>query len=273
MEQMTDKVVVITGASSGIGKALAFELAHKKARLSLAARNIEELENIKADIDSHGVDVMVHKTDVSKQQDCKELIERTMEHFGRIDVLINNAGISMRATLEDMDLDVFKKVMDVNLFGAVYCTKYALPHLLKSKGSVVGVSSIAGYVGLPARTAYSSSKYALQGFLDALRTENRKTGLHVLVACPGYTESNIRKSALNSKGQSQDESPLKEDKIMSAKDVAAEITRAIEQRKRTLTLTTEGKLAVFLSKFFPSFIEGKVFEKVTSEPGSPIRLK
>ncbi|HAW51823.1 MAG TPA: short-chain dehydrogenase, partial [Flavobacteriales bacterium] len=160
-----------------------------------------------------------------------------------------------------------------NLFGAVYCTKYALPHLLKSGGSVVGVSSIAGYVGLPARTAYSSSKYGLQGFLDALRTENRKTGLHVLVACPGYTESNIRKKALDASGKSQDESPLKEDKIMSAESVAVEITRAIEKRKRTLTLTTEGKLAVFFSKFFPSFIEAMVFKKVTSEPGSPIRLK
>jgi len=270
---MTDKVVVITGASSGIGKALAFEMARRKARLSLAARNVQELEKIKSEIDSHSVDVMVHKTDVSVEKDCKDLIERTMEHFGRIDVLINNAGISMRATLEDMDIEVFRKVIDVNLFGAVYCTKYALPHLLKAKGSVVGVSSIAGYVGLPARTAYSSSKYGLQGFLDALRTENRKTGLHVLVACPGYTESNIRKKALDASGKSQDESPLKEDKIMSAATVASEITKAIEERKRTLTLTTEGKLAVFLSKFFPSFIEGMVFKKVTSEPGSPIRLK
>ena len=273
MDRLNDKVVIITGASSGIGKALAYELAKRKARLALAARNIDELKKVENDIESHADDVMIHQTDVSIESQCKEFIERTMEHFGRIDVLINNAGISMRATLEDMDMEVFKKVLDVNLMGAVYCTKYALPHLLKSKGSVVGVSSIAGYVGLPARTAYSSSKYALQGFLDALRTENLKTGLHVLVACPGYTESNIRKRALNADGASQDESPLKEDKIMSAEDVAKAIAKAIEGRKRTLTLTAEGKLAVFFSKFFPSFIVKMVFRKVTSEPGSPIRLK
>ncbi|MEQ8323854.1 MAG: SDR family oxidoreductase [Vicingaceae bacterium] len=273
MESLIDKVVIITGASSGIGRALAYEMAGKKARLSLAARNVEALKKVENEIESHADDVMIHQTDVTDELQCKDLIERTMEHFGRIDVLINNAGISMRATLENMDLEVFRKVVDVNLMGAVYCTKYALPYLLKSKGSVVGVSSIAGYVGLPARTAYSSSKYALQGFLDALRTENRKTGLHVLVACPGYTESNIRKRALNAEGTSQDESPLKEDKIMPASEVARAITKAIERRKRTLTLTTEGKMAVFFSKFFPSFIEAMVFKKVSSEPGSPIRMQ
>ena len=273
VESLNDKVVIITGASSGIGKALAYDLAGRKARLALAARNLEELNLVKNDLESHADDIMVHQTDVSDESQCRELIDRCIEHFGRIDVLINNAGISMRATLEDMDLDVFKKVLDVNLMGAVYCTKYALPHLLKTKGSVVGVSSIAGYVGLPARTAYSSSKYALQGFLDALRTENRKTGLHVLVACPGYTESNIRKRALNAEGRSQDESPLREERIMPASEVARHIANAIERRKRTLNLTFEGKMAVFLSKFFPSFIEGMVFRKVTSETESPIRLK
>jgi short-subunit dehydrogenase len=141
--------------------------------------------------------------------------------------------------------------------------------LLKSKGSVVGVSSIAGYVGLPARTAYSASKYALQGFLDALRTENRKKGLHVLVACPGYTASNIRNSALTADGKQQGESPRDEDKMMQPEEVAKHIYNAVEKRKRTIVLTTEGKLAVFLSKFFPSFIEKMVFNKVAKEPNSP----
>jgi len=265
--------VIITGASSGIGRSLAIELAKRKARLSLAARNQPALEDLKAEIKSHGVDVMECPTDVSKEHDCQVLIERTLEHFGRIDILIVNAGISMRAILEELDLSVFDTVMKVNLWGAVYCTKYALPHLLKAKGSVVGVSSIGGYVGLPARTAYCASKSALQGFMDSLRTENLKTGLHVLVVCPNYTESNIRKQALNAKGEHQDESPINEGSVMSSQEVAIIIANAIEKRKRRVTLTFEGKLIVFLSKFFPSIIEKIAFKRITAEPGSPIKLE
>lgn len=270
---MVDQVVIVTGASSGIGKATALECAKRGASVVLAARHKDSLLAVKDLIDHKGGNSVIIETDVTSEESCRKLVQFTMEHYGRIDILINNAGISMRAIFEEVNLDTFKKVMDVNFFGSVNCTKYAMPHLLKSKGSVVGVSSIAGYVGLPARTAYSASKYALQGFLDALRNENQKTGLHVLVACPGYTESNIRKSALNAEGKSQDESPLKEDKIMSAEKVAKYMVDAIEKRKRTLVLTIEGKLAVFFSKFFPSFIDKQVFKKVSSESGSPIRTK
>ena len=153
---------------------------------------------------------------VSKK-DCQHLISETISKFKKIDVLINNAGISMRATLEDMNLSVMKKVMDINFYGTVFCTKYALPHILKSKGSVVGVSSIAGYKGLPARTAYSASKFAMQGFLESLRIENLKKGLHVLIACPGFTASNIRNTALSKDGEVQKESPRDESKMMTMK--------------------------------------------------------
>lgn len=270
---MKDKVVIVTGASSGIGKATAIECAKQGAKLIIAARNGEDLKDVKNEIELYDGICIVSETDVSSEDSCKKLIEFAIEHHGRIDVLINNAGISMRALFEEIDIQSFKKIMNVNFWGTVYCTKYALPFLLKSKGSVVAVSSIAGYIGLPARTAYSASKFAMQGFMDALRNENQKTGLHVLVACPGYTESNIRKRALNSKGESQEESPLNENKIMRAKTVARFIVSAIKKRRRTIILTTEGKLAVFLSKFFPSFIDSMVFRKVTSEPGSPIRMK
>ena len=161
--------------------------------------------------------------------------------------------------------------MNVNFYGTVYCTKYALPHILKSKGSVIGVSSIAGYVGLPARTGYSASKFAMQGFLEALRTENLKTGLHVMIACPGFTASNIRNTALSSDGSVQGETPRDEQKMMTSEEVANYIVKGVEQKKRTLVLTSQGKLVVFLSKFLPKFVEKQVFNHMAKETDSPIK--
>ena len=261
-------MVIITGASSGIGKACAERFAAKGAKVVLAARSIDKLQELEKELK---VETLSVQCDVSKKEDCQRLVEETVKKFGQIDVLINNAGISMRALFNDTDLEVIERVMNINFWGAVYCTKYALPYLLKSKGSVVGVSSIAGYVGLPARTGYSASKYAMQGFLDALRTENLNKGLHVMVACPGFTSSNIRNTALVADGSSQGESPRKEEKMMSAEQVADYIVNGVERRKRTLVLTTEGKLAVFLGKLFPKFIEKQVFNKMSKEPDSPIK--
>lgn len=184
---MRDKVVIITGASSGIGKALAYELAHQGAKVVLAARNIEELLHIEQDLRQQGAEVLSVRTDVTKELACKELIEQAYARFGRIDALINNAGISMRALLEDLEPAVLRKVMDVNFWGTVYCSKYALPYLLESKGSLVGVISIAGFIGLPGRTGYAASKFAVRGFLNTVRIENMKKGLHVMVAAPFYS--------------------------------------------------------------------------------------
>ena len=182
---MKDKVVIITGASSGIGRALAKEFAARGARLSLGARRTELLEQLQNELPE--TKILITKTDVSDENDCRLLIEETIKRFGQIDVLINNAGISMRALFEELDTKVIRQLMDVNFFGTVYCSKFALPHLLKTKGSLVGVISIAGYVGLPGRTGYSASKFAIRGFLDTVRIENLKKGLHVLVAAPGFT--------------------------------------------------------------------------------------
>jgi len=268
---MKNKVVIITGASSGIGKACAIAYANKGANIVIAARNVEKLNIVAEKIKKIGAEVLSVRCDVSVKEDCKNLIEQTITKFGRVDVLINNAGISMRAIFNDMELDVMEKIMAINFFGTVYCTKYALPHILKNKGSVVGVSSIAGYVGLPARTGYSASKYAMQGFLDALRTENLKTGLHVMVACPGFTASNIRNTALSSDGSIQGETPRDEAKMMTAEQVAEYIVKGIEKKKRTLVLTSQGKLVVLLSKFFPRFVEKQVFDHMAKEPDSPIK--
>lgn len=269
---MRDKVIIVTGASSGIGKALVYKLAHLGAKLVIASRNIEELLNIERDLKKQGVEVLPVRTDVTKELACKELVEQTYAYFGRIDVLINNAGISMRALLEELDMNVLHKVMDVNFWGTVYCTKYALPYLQKSQGSLVGVISIAGFIGLPGRTGYAASKFAVRGFLNTVRVENIKKGLHVMVAAPGFTASNIRKTALNANGRQQGESPRDESHMMTAERCADIIVRGIRKRKREIIMTfVEGKLAVFLSKWLPRLVDKLSYSHMAKEPDSPFK--
>ena len=167
------KVAIVTGASSGIGKALAYELARQGTKLVVAARNSEKLTGIAQDLENKGTEVLVVRTDVTQEADCKALIEKAYKRFGRIDILINNAGISMRAILEDLDCSVLRQVMDVNFWGTVYCTKYALPYLLATKGSLVGVISIAGFIGLPGRTGYAASKFAVRGYCPHRKHQKR----------------------------------------------------------------------------------------------------
>lgn len=261
---------MITGASSGIGRALAKECAARGAKLSLAARRTDLLDALKTELSD--TDILVTTTDVSNENDCRNLMERTIQHFGQIDVLINNAGISMRALFEEVDLKVIRQLMDVNFYGTVYCTKYALPYLLQTKGSLVGVISIAGYVGLPGRTGYAASKFAIRGFLDTVRIENLKKGLHVLVAAPGFTASEVRQSALTTDGSQQGETPRDESKMMSSEECARHIAHAIQKRKRSLILTfTEGKLTVFLGKFFPSLLDKLTYSHMAKEPNSPFK--
>jgi short-subunit dehydrogenase len=258
MSFFKDKVVAITGGSDGIGRALVNAFIHAGARVATCGRNYDKLYTLQLEHSN----VMLHTItcDVSKEMDCKRFIDSTLKTFGSIDILINNAGISMRSLFQDADLEVLRRVMDVNFYGAVYCTRYALPALLQSKGVVVGVSSIAGYRGLPGRSAYSASKFALQGWLEALRVELLQTGVHVMWVCPGYTASNIRRVALNSQGQPQGESPLEEEKLMQAPEVAAAIMKAIENRKRTLVISFTGKRTIFMNRFFPSLTDKMVYK-------------
>lgn len=267
-----NKVIIVTGASSGIGKACAEEFAKRGANLVLAARQYVTLCEITADLENkYGIKAVAVQTDVSKEEDCKLLIKQALITFNRIDILVNNAGLSMRALFDELDLSVLKNLMDVNFWGTVYCTKYALPEILKAKGSIVGVSSIAGYRGLPGRTGYSASKFAMNGFMESLRTELLKTGVHVMVACPGFTASNIRVTALAKDGASHGETSMEEGKMMSADTVAHTIADGIVARKRTLIMTGQGKLTVWINKLLPALADKLVFNHFTKEKNALIK--
>ncbi len=261
-----NKVVIITGASSGIGKACAYELARQGATIVLASRRENELIKIETKLKKEGCDILSVKTDVRKIDDCKRLINRTVQEYGRIDVLINNAGISMRANFNDLDLSVIKELMDTNFYGAVYCTKFALPYLIKQKGSLIGISSITGLTPLPGRTGYAASKHAMDGFLNTLRLENIKKGLHVLIVHPGFTSSNIRMAALTKNGKPQRETPRDEERMMSSEKVAQTIAKATLKRENNLILTREGKLVVWLHKNFPNLTDRIIMYEMSKEP-------
>ena len=266
---MQNKVVIITGASSGIGKALAYEFARRGSNIVLGARNYDRLTEIVEDIKQSGGNAICAQTDVSNEVDCKNLILTAIDHYGKIDILINNAGISMRALLKNTDLEVIRKLMDINFWGTVFCTKHALPHILDQKGSVVGVSSIAGLKGLPARSGYSASKFAMCGFLESLRAENLKNDLHVLIAYPGFTTSNIRNTSLSADGTQQGESPRDEEKMMSAEEVAKHIYKAVAKRKKKIILTLQGKMLTLINKYFPYMLDNMIYNDLAKEPNSP----
>ncbi|SHH99226.1 Short-chain dehydrogenase [Chryseolinea serpens] len=269
--RMKHKVVVITGGTSGIGLALAQEFGLKGSKVFITGRDQTGLDKAVAELRDKGILVYGLQADVSKEEDNKRMAEEVIKRYGTIDVLINNAGISMRALFEDVDLEVVKKVMDINFYGVLYATKYCLPEIVKNKGSIVGISSIAGYCGLPGRTGYSASKFALNGFLEVLRTEYLKRDVHVLTACPGFTSSNIRKRSLTKNGKAQGESPREEGKMMTAEECARHIYKATVKRKRNIVLTTEGKIAVFLSKWLPSLSDKIVYEAMARETDAPIK--
>lgn len=270
-QSLKDKVVIITGATSGIGEACALVFGKAGAKIVITGRSQDKLDRSRIKLADENIEVLSILADASSESDNKKIPELTLAKFGRIDILINNAGISMRALFQDLELDVFRKVMDTNFYGAVYATKYCLPEILKSKGSIIGISSINGFRGTPARTAYTSSKYAMNGFFESLRTEVMNQGVHILVASPGFTASNIRNGALTAKGKSQGESPRDESKMMSSEEVAKAILAATLKRKRDLVLTTQGKLAVFLNKWIPSIMDGIVYKEMAREPDSPLK--
>ena len=265
-----DKVAIVTGASSGIGLATATLLAKYKAKVVLAARSEDKLNELSRELSQY-TEVLSVKTDVSVESDCRNLIEQTIARFGRIDILINNAGISMRAMFRDLDLNVIRRLMDVNFWGTVYCTKYALPYLLESKGSIVGVISTAGYKGLPGRTGYSASKFAINGFLDTLRSEHLYDGLHVMIYAPGFTASNIRKTALMADGSMQGETPREEGKMMTSEKVGMIMLNHIRRRSRRATLTFTSKLLLVLTRLFPTITDHMEYWYMAREPDSPFK--
>lgn len=270
MKDFVNKVVVITGASSGIGLACAHEFGRRGASVALAARNINELEKIQSELRQLGYPCLISKVDVSLEEDCKRFANEVQAQFGRVDVLINNAGVSMRATFKDLDLAVLHQLMNVNFWGTVYCTKYFYNRLVEEKGSIVGVSSVAGFHGLPARTGYSASKYAMHGFLETIRIENLHTGLHVMIAAPGFTASNVRKNALIADGSAQGDSPREEGKMMTAEEVAVRIANGVARRKRQVVMDFDGKATLFLKFFAPKLLDRLFYSHMAKEPNSPL---
>lgn len=249
----SNRVIVITGGTDGIGRSLTLLALEKGAAVATCGRSVEKLERIKSE--AKGKNLLAAQCDVSVETDCEAFIKEVIAHFGRIDILINNAGISMRSMFNDVSVETMRQVMEINFWGAVYCTKYAMASIVQQKGTIAAISSIAGYRGLPGRSGYSASKFALNGWMEALRVELWDQGVNVMWVAPGFTQSNVRKTALTKDAVAQGTSPLNESKLMTADQCAEHILKAIDKRKRNTVLTLLGKQTVFMNKFFPGIAD------------------
>lgn len=255
---MSPKTYVITGASAGIGEALAIHYASALNNVVLASRDEKALRRVAYLCEKVGGKALVVSTDVSDEAQCKRLIEATIERFGGIDVLVNNAGVSMWARFEEItDLSVFERLMRVNYLGTVYPTYHALPYLKKSRGLIVGISSLTGKTGVPTRSAYGATKHAMQGFLDALRVELRPSGVDVLVVSPGFVRTDIRAKALGPDGKPRDASPREEGdgETMSLEACTRIIVNAIDHRERDVVMTRKARLGLWLKLVAPGLID------------------
>jgi short-subunit dehydrogenase len=265
LENFNNKVVVITGASEGIGRALSLEFAKQKANVVIGARNESRLNELKNEIELSGASALVVPTDVTDKDACKNLIERAVDEYGQIDALVNNAGQTMWTLFEDIeDLSIFKQLMDLNYLGCVYCTYFALPHLKKTKGQIVGVSSVAGLNGVPSRTAYSASKHAMFGFFDSLRIELKDTGVSTTMIAPDFVLSEIHRRALDGSGNALGKSPMQESKIMTAEACASLMMKAIEKRDRFLVTSLRGKLGRWMKLIAPSIVDSLTAKAIQS---------
>ena len=251
-----DKVMIITGASSGIGRELGRQLATHGAWLALAARNLERLEETKAECVALGSKAIAIRTDVCEQEQCAALVQHTLEEFGRLDVLVNNAGITMWAKFEDVtDLGIFEMIMRTNYLGSLYCTHYALPHLKQTHGQIVGISSLTGKAGVPTRSGYAASKHAMVGFFDSLRIETAPDGVTVCMIYPGFVASEVRTRAFGPDGKPIGTSPVQEGKVMTVETCARLIIKAMSRRQREMVMTLRGKLGQWLKLIAPALVD------------------
>jgi short-subunit dehydrogenase len=251
-----DKVVVITGASSGIGRELAYQLAEQGAWLSLAARNGERLATVAGECQARGGKAIAIVTDVSEQPQCAELIRRTVDHYHRIDMLVNNAGITMWANFEDVsDISFYEQIIRVNYLGSVYCTYYALPFLKKTKGQIIGISSLTGKNGVPKRSGYAASKHAMVGFFDTLRIELAEYGIGITMIYPDFVATETHKRALGADGKAIGKSPVRGSEVMSAERCAKLIIQAAATRKRELIMTWRGKVGLWVKLIAPGVVD------------------
>ena len=253
---LRENVMIITGASSGIGRALSIQLAAQGAWLSLAARDADRLAEAVAECRQRGGRAIAVKTDVANESDCRNLIERTASEYGRVDTLVNNAGISMWTPFDQLrDLSILDKMMRVNYLGAAYSAYYALPYLKQTRGRLVAVSSLAGMNGIPTRSGYAASKHAMAGFFDSLRIELAETGVTVTVIYPGFVKSEIRERAAGADGQPLKKSPVREAEVMTAEECARIMIKAIERRQRQEVMTLRGKLGQWAKLIAPGFVD------------------
>jgi short-subunit dehydrogenase len=254
-------VTVITGGSDGIGAEMARQLAarHREAMaLVLAGRSQEKLDAVAAQCRTHGAQTLCLAMDVAREADCRDLVDRAVRRFGRIDTLVNNAGISAQALLEDVraeDLHWYRDLMEVNFWGAVWCTHAALPHLKQSRGRLVAVSSLSGLVGVPGRNAYAATKFAMTGFFEALRAELRNAGVGVTIAYPGVVSTQLRHRGYNARGEAAGASGLKEDDAMPVEECARRIVDGMERRQRDIVMTARGRLGRYLKLLAPGLVE------------------
>ncbi|MHA4869296.1 SDR family oxidoreductase [Duganella sp. PWIR1] len=253
------KTIIITGASDGIGAEVARQLARRhgaQVALVLAARNAAMLEQVAAQCAAAGAQTLVVATDVSVQAQCVALVDACVARFGRIDALINNAGRSAHALFSEVEnLAWYEELMRINLWGSVWCTHAALPYLKKARGSIVAVSSLAGLVGVPGRTAYSATKFAMGGFFEALRAELKPFGVSVTTAYPGVVATQIRHRGFNAAGGALGSSSLKEDKAMPVEECASLIVDGMEARKREVVMSAKGKLGRWMKLIAPGLVE------------------
>ena len=260
-----DNVAIITGASAGIGKELALQLAKQGCLLALASRDEVKLNSVAEECRRLGGKAIAVKTDVSDKLQCKNLIEKTIAEYGRIDSLFNNSGISMWAKFDEItDIDMFEKIMKVNYLGSVYCTYFALPHLKKSKGRLIGISSLTGKTGVPTRSGYAASKHAMAGFFDSLRIELANSGVSVTMIYPGFVSTEVRERAFGGDGKPLGKSHVQEEKVMAVEKCAKLIIDASAKRKRELVMTARAKVGMWIKLICPKLVDkisAKAIEK------------
>ena len=260
------RVIVITGASDGIGAELARQLSADKPTLVLAARRRDALNAVARQCEAAGAQTLCVVTDVSVEADCRALIAATVEKFGRIDALVNNAGVSMHANLDEIaDTSVYENLMRINLMGSIWPTHAALPHLKSSKGLVVAVASLAGLVGVPGRTAYCATKFAQTGFFEALRVELQPEGVDVCIVYPGVVATEIRRNGWNAKGETAGSSGLSETNAMSVEECASLIVSAMRSRKREEVMSAKGKLGRWLKLIAPAKVDAMARAALTKK--------
>lgn len=268
------KVAIITGASRGVGRALALALVRRNYDVVISGRDQAALAEVRQ-FSSAPERILSVRADIARASECEALVSATIERFGRLDLLVNNAGVAMWSTLEGVqDLSVFETLIQTNYLGAVYCTYYALPHLKRSGGQVVGVSSLAGKLPLPTRTGYVASKFALRGFLDSLRIELLGSGVNVLIASPGLVATGLRARALGANGRPLAQGERKEDpECMSAETCAEQILRAIVERRRDVAIGESGSFVRLLRVLAPGFVDRRIAARLAHEGALPERAR